>query len=157
VQIAETARRSPAGVRTKIPGWFPKRKICPESGLTSPSLTARATLRAADSSISGGTRYRATGYSIDSDKAPPVVPTNQSINRLRLTFPLMAFPSVSHIKTILSTYNCIAESFWPGISCTRTSRSLSGLTIRPEHKGTSSPLLRPSSSASRILCRTVSL
>jgi|SRR3972149_6416997 len=61
VQTAEKARRSPVGVRTKIPAWFPKRKICPELGLTSSGLTARVTLRAVDSSTSGGTRYRAIG------------------------------------------------------------------------------------------------
>ena len=60
VQTAENARTSPVAVRTRIPGFAPKRKILPEFGGSSESLPARTRLTGA-SATSGGITKRKTG------------------------------------------------------------------------------------------------
>jgi len=61
VHTAENARRSPAAVRTRMPGRLPNLKICPVFGFTSSGLRAMVTEAAVDSPAGGGTRYRLTG------------------------------------------------------------------------------------------------
>jgi len=83
----------------------PKLKICPLLAFTSSGLIDKVTVRAVDSSTLGGMMYLVTGYRIEINKAPALVPRNQLriIRRLTSGPPKNSSPSPLCVDATLST------------------------------------------------------